>query len=368
MNGRFRSVGAVMREALSSAWSQPVQSILTFAMVAGMCVSVILTAGRTVGAQERVAATLESPAGRTIVVRAAADAGVTSAILERLRYVRGITWAGAFGPAIDVTNSNIPDGNPVPLRTSWGLETSQSGAPFAAGGDSLAWGSVDALEALGMNDHSGTATSAAGTSYSIQGELVTPTYLSDIQPLLVTPQSSRSSGTVAVVVVVAKSPALVKSLIPVVMGLTDASDRSKIKIETSQALESVRSSVNHQLSAFGRGLTLIIFGATGALLAAVLCGLVLLRRRDFGRRRALGASRSLVVSLVLTQTLFVALLASIVGTAAAAATLLLTGDPLPSLTYSIAVAVAATVATIVAAVPPSFLAANRDPIKELRVP
>lgn len=41
---------AVVREALASARSQPVASVMSIVMVVGMCATVLLTTGRTVGA------------------------------------------------------------------------------------------------------------------------------------------------------------------------------------------------------------------------------------------------------------------------------------------------------------------------------
>ena len=49
---------AVVREALATSWAQPVASVVTIVMVAGMCATVLLTTGRilsqyNVGAQTR---------------------------------------------------------------------------------------------------------------------------------------------------------------------------------------------------------------------------------------------------------------------------------------------------------------------------
>src|SRR5690606_12673239 len=51
---------ALLREAIASARGQPVASLLTVAMVAGMCTAVLLTTGRTVAAEQAVLAELDA--------------------------------------------------------------------------------------------------------------------------------------------------------------------------------------------------------------------------------------------------------------------------------------------------------------------
>jgi hypothetical protein len=66
---------------------------------------------------------------------------------------------------------------------------------------------------------------------------------------------------------------------------------------------------------------------------------VTLRKQDFGRRRALGATRTNIVTLVAVHYFPVA-----------------------------AIATLALIVTIIAALPPALIAAQRDPVRVLRVP
>ena len=61
---------AVVREALATSWAQPVASVVTIVMVAGMCATVLLTTGRTVGAEQAVISSIDSAGTRSIIVRA----------------------------------------------------------------------------------------------------------------------------------------------------------------------------------------------------------------------------------------------------------------------------------------------------------
>lgn len=61
----------------------------------------------------------------------------------------------------------------------------------------------------------------------------------------------------------------------------------------------------------------------------VLDGFVMVRREDFCRRRALGATRSTIIRLLLAQTAMLAIVGILVGSIAAATVLGVAGDPLP---------------------------------------
>jgi putative ABC transport system permease protein len=94
----------------------------------------------------------------------------------------------------------------------------------------------------------------------------------------------------------------------------------------------------------------------------------MLRRKDFGRRRALGASQGLIILLLLLQMTALGLIGAVVGTAVAVAVLVASGDPLPSVGFITAIDVLAISVAVLAAILPALAAARREPIAELRVP
>ena len=141
-----------------------------------------------------------------------------------------------------------------------------------------------------------------------------------------------------------------------------------VTVTTSEDLATLRALIHSQLGAFGTNLVVIIFALTALLVAAILYGLVMLRRRDFGRRRALGASQRLIVSLLLTQMAALSLTGAVLGSATAAVGLWASGDPLPGAAFFVAVGILATGVGTTAALLPALAAARRDPLKELRVP
>ncbi|MCL1900502.1 MAG: FtsX-like permease family protein, partial [Promicromonosporaceae bacterium] len=92
------------------------------------------------------------------------------------------------------------------------------------------------------------------------------------------------------------------------------------------------------------------------------------QRRDFGRRRALGASRSLLMTFVILEGAMPAALGALVGTAGGVTILALihgvTADP----AFVASVPILAILAVVLASIPVALAAAFRDPVAILRVP
>lgn len=360
---------AAFREALATAWSQPVASIVSVIMIAGMCASVLLTTGRTVGAEQAVLGSLDSAGTRSIVIRADADAGLDAGVLDRIRNIAGIEWVGAFGPALDAQNAAFSGGLKVPIRFAWGDQLETLGiSSMQALEDKSAWASPTALDQLGMPTPAGGIVSDAGAEYAITGSILTPDYLQFLEPLVIVPQRDSRLVPVGVLVVIADRPDMVAPVSEAVQSVLAVTDGSKVTLATSESLATIRALVQGQLGSFGRNLVVVIFALTAVLVAAILYGLVMLRRKDFGRRRALGASRGLIVLLLLAQTAVLAVIGAILGSVGAAIGLVAAGDPLPGLPFFTAVGMLAVGVGVIAALLPAFSAAQRDPLRELRVP
>lgn len=359
-----------MREAGASAKSQPVASVVTVLMIIGMVLTVMLTTGRTVGAEQQVLGSIDSAGTRSITVRAEEGAGITSSVLDRVANIDGIEWAGGFSSAIDATNATVPDGTRVPVRYAYGSQLDRLDVPATSpvpGG--LAYASDKALDELGLPDQAGGITLTTGLSYGVGGRITVPDYLAGFEPVVVIPQPEPTGDEpVNVLVVIAETPELVSPVSKAVLSVLAAEDASKVTVQTSEALAQLRGLIQTQLGSFSRGLVLAVLALTGTLVAILLYGLVMMRRKDFGRRRALGATRSLIIGLLLAQTGILAAIGIAVGLAASAAILLASGDPLPGAAFSGALAVLTLVTALVAALIPAIVASRRDPLRELRVP
>lgn len=366
----MRPVLAVVREAVASALSGPVASVVTVLMVAGMIVTVMLTTGRTVGAEQEVLSSIDSAGTRSIVVRAETGAGVTSDVMDRISGIEGVEWAAAFSSAVDATNTAVPDGTRVPVRYAYGPHLETLGIPASNPlPGQLAYASATALEQLGLPDVVGGVTLTSGLDYGMAGRLEVPDFLAAFEPVVLVPQPEPTGAEpVNVLVVIASRPDLVSPVSDAVLSVLAADDPTKITVQTSEALAQLRALVQGQLGTFSRGLVLIMLAITGLLVAVILYGLVMMRRKDFGRRRALGATRGLIIGLLLTQTVLLALVGVVVGAGVAVIVLLAAGDPLPGAGFFASVGVLALATATVAAVIPAIVASRREPIRELRVP
>lgn len=130
----------------------------------------------------------------------------------------------------------------------------------------------------------------------------------------------------------------------------------------------VRAAVAGELGRYGRQLVTIIL-AVGLLLVGLnLYGAVTTRRRDFGRRRALGATRPTIISLIAIQTGIFALVGAVIGAAVATTLVWQWTDLPPDWTFTGAIITLTVLAATAAALPPAIIAAYRDPLTVLRVP
>lgn len=365
---RAVNIGALVREALAGARSQPVASCFTITIVALMMVTVMLTAGRTVSAQETVLRTIDSAGTRSIVVTATDGAELTSGVIDRLSGLQDIEWAGAFSEVFDVENSEIPGGARVPSRflyTMNGTPLGISSIDFSAT-NGIAYGTDAALLELGMREGGGIST-AANAGYGVRGGLLVPSNLSGLNLQVVIPQARSPEHGVNLLVVLARDAKMVASVSAAVESVLGVRDPTRVQVTTSEQLANIRSLVATDFTAFSRNLVLGALAISGFLVAITLSALVLIRRKDFGRRRALGASKAIIMILMLLQTAILATIGASIGSLVAVAVPAFLNDALPDAGYLLSVAILAILISIIAATGPALIASQRDPYRELRV-
>lgn len=364
------SIRGVLREAVATARSQRVASLLAILIVAGMVVTVMLTTGRTVAAEQEVLGAIDSAGTRTIEVRSDNAAGVRSDVLERIRDIEGIEWAAAFSTAVDATNTAVPDGTRVPVRFVYGDQLSRLGIPDAQIPDGqTAYASQRALDHLGLIDASGAITLTTGAMAAVVGRIDVPDFLIDFEPVVLIPAKPVAEAqTVNVVLIIANTPELVAPVADATLSLLAADDPTKVTVQTSEALAQLRALIQSQLGSSSRLLVLGLLATTALLVSVILYGLVMMRRKDFGRRRALGATRGFIVALLVAQTVILALAGVAVGLLTSTIVYICFGGALPSAAFVGALSVLAVLTALFAAVVPAIVASRREPIRELRVP
>ena len=360
---------AIVRESLASVRSQPVASTLTVIIIASMIVTIVLTAGRTIAAERAVLQSIDSTGTRSIVIRADADSGLSTDVLDRLATIEGIQWSAAFSSAVDARNEVIRGGNQVSIRRVFGPHLEVLGLPHLPAVQGLAYGSPSALETLGLQDFVGSVRTTTGLEFGISGAIAMPEFLDWLEPLVIVPEPPPTQpDSVNILIVIAKSPSQVGPVADAALSVLGVVDPTRIDVQTSERLADLRVLVEGQMGSFARGLILALLALTSTLVFFTLWGLVMMRRKDFGRRRALGATRGTIVALVLVQTVLLAITGVIAGSVAAASIIAVGGDPMPDVQLMSAIALLAIGSALISAVIPAIVASTREPIRELRVP
>jgi putative ABC transport system permease protein len=360
---------ALLREAAASARSQLVASVLTFAVVAGMCVAVLLTTGRTVAAEEAALGAIDAAGTRSIIVRASDDTSVTATVLDRLASIDGIEAVAGFGPITDVRNAAVPGGEPVASRLGYGdLGDIRLVQRFDVIGNA-ALASPAAVERLGLRDGVGAVADTTGVPLEVVGTLAIDDHLRFMDPVVIVPSSTAESlagrhpdAPLALLVILAEKPGYVAVLTEVIQSLLADADREFVTVETSAQFAAIRSAVAGELGQYGHETILGILAVSAFVVGVNLLALVMMRRKDFGRRRALGARRGMIIGLLLCQVGITAGLGALIGSVTTAAGLAAMGYSLPGAGYIGAVAVLAILSALAAAVPPALYAASRDPL------
>lgn len=357
----------IVEEGVAMAFTNPLATTVTGLLVAAVCATTLLTAGQTSAAESATLSQIDLAGTRTIVVTdSSGSAGLTTRSLDRIKQISGVEWAVGLGKIIDARSFAVGDAGPaVPIRPIYGE------APFLTQviGRSPARGQVilgpEGLQMLGLAYPSGPLVSAGGPMVAIGEFRASP----PMEYLEEGGLTRAEEGTpLTKVTVVALNPSYVGQLTKAVLAVLGVEDSRSLTVETSEVLANVRLAVAGELGSYSRSIVLLVAAAGMVLVAITVMGSVTAHRRDFGRRRALGSSRSTIVVLVLIQSLTGALAGSIVGTGVSVAVVhrLVGGAPDP--TFIAAVALLSVISAALGALWPALTAAFRDPVRVLRVP
>lgn len=362
--------GVVLREVGASARSQRVTSLVTVLLILAATATVLVTAGRNAGVQGAVLAQLDAAGTRTLTIRAkGTPPEFTAAVVPQLAAYDLITSVTGFGPVHDVTAAAIPDATRVGMLPAYGTLGARPLADLTpVAGLPQAWATTTATESLGMPAQRGSVRALDGPEYLITGTAELPDHLRDLGPVVIEPRTSTPRDPLSTLVVVAATPQDLPLVSTLVGDALADIPRDDLTVESSQALADLRAVIDGELTRQSRGIVLgVLAGAAGTVLITIW-SLVLMRRRDFGRRRALGASRSMILTLIIGQVLILATAGALLGAGLGLALLTRSGQPTPAPDYITAVVAALTLSATLAATAPAAWAARRDPLTELRVP
>lgn len=358
-----RWLGAFLREVVQISLGQPLVAVIGLIVAAGSMVGMLLTAGETLSVEQRILGEIDAEAPRLIDITIETPLrGSDRTIVDRVAAISTVEAVIGLGSIEDVT-LGLPGSTPVAGRSLL-KQAPDSIGPQAAASEGALVG-VIAQQTLGLERPAGTVL-RSGEPLGVVGSFSAPDPFGTLDAYVL--WEGEPAEAVRRVLLVATSVEVVATTADIAASVLGGNDGANLVVATSDELVQVRQAVS---GALGRNARVMVAGVLGAALvftAMTTFAAIQARRRDFGRRRALGASRGTIVGLVCTQQILVSGVGTLLGavTGLLAARLLTGATPTLSTTVAMGTLVAATAVT--AAVPPAVIAARRDPVRVLRVP
>lgn len=366
-----RTRGALLglaREVAASALAQGVLSSIMVLVMGGSVVAILATAGRSAATEAAVLDRIDAAGTRTVTVMISGEhPQVSTALVDTIAALPLVESVVGLGRVVDATAAAIPDGERIGIRPVYGQI---AGTPVDA---RIHPGPVvlvdpEHLRPVGLPGGAGVLRVLDGPEYPVGGSFGAPEFLAPYQPLAVIPIAPDDPTTFATIVIVATAAHNVELTTDLVRGYLVDIPPEDLTIANSDSLVALQRAISGELTSSSHAIILGVLAVTVAITLAVVTGAVLLRRKDLGRRRALGATRPTIIVLIMGQVLLLSVVATLAGVAVGLAATALSGHPPPPWTFTLAVAVAVVLAATTAAALPAVLAAHRDPLRELRVP
>lgn len=356
----------LVREALAAARSSPIPSLLVLLVVGSMCFSAIVTVGRQAAVESALAAEIAGPHARTLTIT---DTSSTEAlrsstldVLAGLRHTQAVI--GRDRP-VDAVNGALGEGS-TPVAVA-GLHGTVERAVEIIRGRPPGPGQVmipaAMMEVLRLEEPAGYLEARDGSQWAIVAAFEPRPPFEDLATMALTlPHAVEASHQqIRIVVEDVEHVTAVRSA---AFAIIDA-DPTQVQVSTPSAASN--QGITDQIAGLGRSLLLIILGAGAFFVSTVVLADVLIRRRDLGRRRTLGITRSDLVTLVALRTSAPATLGAVLG---AVGGYLLVARELGTVPvdFALATTVLAVLTATIACLPPAAYAANRDPVEVMRTP
>lgn len=363
--------GALIRDAAEGARAQFATTLTLVLVLATVCFSVLVTTGQAAAAEARVVEQIDSIGTRLIAISDdGGQARIDPGAPDLLAGISDVSWVLGLGEAADVTNALLPDAR-VASRAVVG--TLPADLVIVRGrtprpGEAVA--GADAATRLHLGPGLGRVQAADGSRdpVAVVGTFTADGPLAHLNSVVLIATGADQLTSLRYVYVMASDVTTVGRLQKVLLSSTPAEAPDVLTIEAPSGALALRDVIAGQLGASSRRLMALVMGVGAVIIAVTLLSATASRRRDFGRRRALGATRSALVAGLLIQVGLSALPGVLLGTAAGLVTLQATTGSLPEVRFVLGVVGLTLLLTLVAATPVATHAAHRDPLRILRVP
>lgn len=357
----------LLREAGRAAWGARVSSLLTLLVAAAMCFSAIATVGQTAAAAAAVERSMQDAGSRQLtIVDAKREGFITPRTGRATAGLSTVEQVTLLATPVDVVNGGIgPGSGKVPL---WPVlsDVTEMGelvrGRWPGPGEALV--TTQTQLALGLEDPVGLVSSPDGLHrYSIVGRIEPAAQFADLAGGVIAVPPAPQPGREMRVLIddVSNASATVRT----VLTILSPEDPTGVQVASPSSLAATALQLDAEMSGFGRTLLLLILAVGGFFVATVVLADTLIHRRDLGRRRTLGISRTDLTLLVVLRTSLSATLGAGLGSTASVLMNAALGSPTP-FSFAGAVGVLAVLVAATAALGPAWSAAMRDPVRVMR--
>jgi len=364
--------GELLRDAAASAWAQLAATLTVALVLAAICLAILVAAGQSAATKARIIGQIDSAGTRLIALSDQDGAsGMLPSAPAMIASWSDVSWAIGLGAAVDVTNPALPMGRAASRVLVGGLPPQ---LPLVRGraprpGEAVA--GVGAAAALNLAPNLGRIQAigqADAEPIGVVGVFTTSGPLAQLNDVVLIAQSPTNIPTLRYVYVMAVNVAVIDRLENVLATSTPATNLAALTVETPAGAIALRDVIAGHLGAASRQLMALIMAVGGVIIAVTMFAATMPRRPEFGRRRALGATRSALVASLIIQTAIGALAGVLLGTVVGLITLWATTRSLPEWRFTTGVAGLVLLLALTASTPVATIAAHRDPLRILRVP
>ena len=357
-----------IREAARNAAAHRATTIILTLVALAMTAVTFLTAGRSAATEADILRSVDETGPRLITVTIEEPSpGIDHAGRLRLARIDGLEWILALGPAQDIrsaaTGQRVGVASRALLTALPPEVTIDLGRPTRSG-EALVGPQPQA--ALAMVEPAGAIVDGH-TVRSVVGRFTSSGVIADLERLgLVHPESPELEHA-TLVYLVARDAEHVEGIVRQTRALAGV-PADQIAVATADELVLLGQVLSGQVGALSRQLALGAI-AVGLILVTLTMTLAVgTRRRDFGRRRALGATRSGIVALTVLEAAIPVLAGVLLGAAAGLAAVALWIGTIPPIGFIIGGTGLIAITGVAAAIPAAANAAWQDPLAILRVP
>jgi putative ABC transport system permease protein len=357
-----RSWWRLLPESVRIASTTRVVSGLVLILAITVPALVLATAGRSVESQAAIIGRIDQGGTNVMTLVGTGPTAVISATaVDRISRLSGVAWVVGLGPVSDVRIRGT-GGSPTPARAYRAVR-----APVRFGANPSGDGAFVSQGSAARVGVAGAYSVLDPTATPIVGWFEADDPLGDLNSFVLIPNTD-DNLMLDRIIVATTDPGWVDAVAGNVATMAGLRASTGVTVERSQSLLDARHAVADEVARRDRESVLVILAAATALACVVVFTGTIASRRDFGRRRALGASQRQLTILVMLTTLWPSLIGAVLGTALGSVYLgSLLGHP-PDWRFPVSVGVLTVIALVCSSAPPAAVAATRDPLRVLRVP